>query len=570
MSVLLKRVEWYGNGGQDQVEVLNDVERIRFNKSAESKASTAEIYLKNPIDRVLVDGSNNRTVNKYVGDDFYIRFGEGDIVKIYVKYSSSGQDSINNGTNSPDLVMVAEVSEVECDSGDKKSSIRLTCVDKTFVVLNKLWSFDYSNSSFTSPQIIQDVIRQVSETTKIGSFDSSGNVASTRSDGYEIDARLMTGTTYQGLTAGDPPAYIQIRRPDNSVFPATRIAKVFKPAYEYIQELSSPEHTNTEAELDSTTTNPPCNRNYVFYIDENNRFHWFYPPDGVSMALSANILAADTTIPVDSLGSTIISNGIIQIESELITYTGISGNSFTGASRGAFNTIAVNHSANATVTTTITIIEGDASNGHKVNSFKLTIATFDVVNMVIFNAGKDMQGSGILNYFYDQNTRSKELKMVYRPWTEIARDMIKAELPTGEGGNNNLVKDNTTPGPFTYEGNFYDNASAYNLTTSWGATVTSDSNYNDSLRDYAAFNASSKGMQRSKALTKSRGSPRWKGTISMKGFKYTPNDLIRFTSYRCGIYNQDLRIKEVQHTIDGQGWFSTLTVEEDERTLSAK
>lgn len=62
-------------------------------------------------------------------------------------------------------------------------------------------------------------------------------------------------------------------------------------------------------------------------------------------ALSADIGAADTTIPVVSTAG-YAPHGSITIESETIYYAGITPTSFTGARRGAAGTTAAGHSAN--------------------------------------------------------------------------------------------------------------------------------------------------------------------------------------------------------------------------------
>ena len=51
-------------------------------------------------------------------------------------------------------------------------------------------------------------------------------------------------------------------------------------------------------------------------------------------SLSSNVGIADNTISVDSTTGFPDSYGLIEIDSEIITYTGITTNSFTGCSRG--------------------------------------------------------------------------------------------------------------------------------------------------------------------------------------------------------------------------------------------
>ena len=53
-----------------------------------------------------------------------------------------------------------------------------------------------------------------------------------------------------------------------------------------------------------------------------------------STSLSTNVGISDNTISVDSTTGFPDSYGLLEIDSEIITYTGITTNSFTGCSRG--------------------------------------------------------------------------------------------------------------------------------------------------------------------------------------------------------------------------------------------
>ena len=568
MSYLLQRIDWYGDGGSANPESFSDITKVNIKLGSDGTPSTAEITLVNPLDRKESDVY----LHKYVNKEQEIKFQEGDVVKIYLAYTDTNRE-ISTSSTSADLIMTAEITEFQVNVEMGKSTIKLSCTDKTFSMLCKLWAFNYdATSAMNAPEIIQDVIRNTCDegSQDAESFDDSGNKV--YNGIYTIDARLMTGTTYPG-TSGDPPAYIQTRRiGDNSVFPDVTIAKTFKPVYEFIKDLSTPESTNSEAEISGDSLK--VKRNMIYYIDYNNRFHWFYPEEAHTTTLDGTHTAVVTTIAlVDATGFPTI--GRVQIGAELIDYTGITTNNLTGCTRGVNNTTASAHDDLASVYSDLYIKEGDTSTGHTVYKFKLTKKTFDIVNMVIYNAGQDLYGSGILWYYYDTSTKSKDLKYVYKPWKWIASKLIEQELPATQNGNDNLVKDNTTPGPFTYAGNMYDEttgnyAAGAGITTAWGDVVTSDALYNTAVRNRAAFDDNSVGATKAEALCAKRGSPRWKGTIELKGERFTPGELITFTSASAGILNEELRIKSVTHNIEKTGWFTTLSVEEDERETQAQ
>lgn len=63
---------------------------------------------------------------------------------------------------------------------------------------------------------------------------------------------------------------------------------------------------------------------------------WESPTLGVSAVLTADVAVADTTINATTTGFT--SSGYIVIEAEIISYSGVTGTSFTGCVRGLFGT----------------------------------------------------------------------------------------------------------------------------------------------------------------------------------------------------------------------------------------
>ena len=77
--------------------------------------------------------------------------------------------------------------------------------------------------------------------------------------------------------------------------------------------------------------------------------------DGITATLSSAITDAVTTIPLSSVLN-MNSSGKVRINSEVITYTGISGNSLTGATRGADGTTAASHAQGDTVTNFVDMV----------------------------------------------------------------------------------------------------------------------------------------------------------------------------------------------------------------------
>ena len=541
MVHILTQCDWTGKLNERSVNSeLTGIEEMNITLSLEPKSNTCEITLKNPRTEVLSDTTS--AIHKHVYLNKTIQFNEGDTIKIYAKQLKVN-GTIDTTATSDDLIMSATLEEFTCKGTEKSTKIKLKCVDKTYSLLNMLWSYSYDTSTNkTTPEIIQSVIRSVTSQSSGGfKYDPSGNLV--KNGIYTVDARLKTAG---GL--------IEDTRQNGSAFPVATIAKTFKPAYEFIADLSSPEKTNTAAQLAAT---PIQKRSMIFYIDELNRFNWFYPKSRFVGTLNGAINNSVTTITLTD-ASSFPTSGRVYIDQETISYTGKSSNDLTGCTRGDNVTVAASHTSGSTVSSAINLVYGDTTSGYEVLELNLTKKTYDIVNMVIFNSGKDLYGSGTLWYYYNISTQDKSLKMVYKPWLDITTNLINEEIKAG-----NLVAN--AAGSFTFQEQRY-NAKAYGggFSTKFGVTVTDDTTYNNAIRNHASFNDNSVGLSMARNLTKRNGSPRWKGTITTRGYRYRPGDMCYVTALPFGLVNQELRIMRLTHNITRTGWTTSLVLEEDE------
>jgi len=471
MSILLKTIQFFNGDEEDSTPyIVSDDEKTNIKMSMGNKGSGMEIIIKNAYGEHILDGE--------------FRWKETDTVKVFLKYTDDPSYSIDTDATT-DLIMVAEIEEFEAEIGEKITSWKLKIVDKTYILLNQLWAKAYtrnevhdidgdSKTGWTPPEIIRNIIR-------ITTTDGKGS--------SEVKADFVSNG-----------GYIQDTRPDSSSFDTLRdelsIAKVFKPVYEWIEDLSSIERTNTDAEQAGTLI---AKRPYFFYVDENNNAHWEYP-------------------------STTSSNYEISV--------------------GATGPI------------------GGDSIYHELNSGKLKKAIFDIVNMVIFNAGDDFNGNGILDYYYDPTTGSNKLKPVYKPMTDIAEKWKKLEIYRGLDVAPVDYTLNNDTGKLIRDGRKYD--ATYSFKPIWAdasgdASIDNDNDLNESLR----IQSSKEGKTRASEITQKRANPRWKGTISLKGYKYALGNLITFNDSFHGISDALIRITDIQHSINKGGWYTTLTVEED-------
>src|SRR3990167_7932863 len=501
MSLLKTRLIWTPTDPAIPQQDIDDYVNITIKIGLQAKLNQMDAKLTNAI-------------GKYVGTDGNIQFQEGDSLKLYAKHKED-DSALDISPTSTDLIMSTELIEVEAETSDNSTSLTLKCADKTFTVLNNLWTSRYKTTDTDknqSPEIIKNILQNVSDSTGDGSFSISALF-----------------TTESG--------FIQATKSDGSPFPIISMSKVYKPVYEWLTDLS-----NTDNTVD--------NKTYVFYIDELNRFHWFYPKDAAQTVLTSALSAVATTANVSSTTG-FDSIGRIAIDAELMNYTGITATSFTGLTRGSAGTEATTHNINATVSDALRFIVGDTSTGNEVLNYKLTNKVFDVINFVIFNAGDDMNGVGISNYFFDPTSGSKTLKGTHRKFLKIAELMKEADRLAG-----NITRNADKS---------YNFPSVFPVTPAWNTTISVNSTieYNNEFRETAII----VGKNQAKKITSFRGEARWKGDIETKGRNYVVGNLINFTSEQTGIKEIDIRIKDLTHRFTKNGWFTSLSVEEDERKI---
>lgn len=456
MSLLRVKVIWYGSGGTDTGVELTQWTKLSVKK--EIKSSNNGLDLQIPIhfaeDDDLIDSEGELKIKLQ------------DVIKVYAKYVDDNSD-VDTSPTSTDLLITADVVAYKSTYDGKKRVWTLQCDDKTHLVLSRIWAKSYRmDENKTAPEIIKELVQRAS---------NLGNATAA------IDADFVS----EG-------GFIQDTRPDGSNFPVISVAKVWKPFYEWIDDLSQVQNLNDQTEIDDQTA--PADKSYVFYVDELNRFHWFYP----------NSLDVDFTQ-----------------DGSLIWYKNSS----------EINAREISH--------------------------KLEKSTFDNINMIIFKCGQDLNGVGILDYYYDVGTENKNLKMVFKPFTDVAernkRTMVNQETPS-------LVFDEDLK---DYD---YVAGTAYPVTPFWTSTTYSnDNDLNDAFRNYCK----QLGDVRAQKIVSRFGSPRWKGQITFQGYPFNGGELLTYSNTEVGIDSVNVRIKKVTHQIDKTSWTSTVDVEEDEESILA-
>ena len=149
-------------------------------------------------------------------------FQEDGLLEIYVDYNP-----IVGAVEQ--LLISGQVREVKWSITNNARQVKLGVADRTVRLLNNIWNATYENQPVN--QIVANIVEQ-----------ASGNT---------IDTSLVTSLNTSG-----------------SSFPSITYAKPNTPAFEMIKELSRADFVGED-------------RNYIFYVDQQNRLRWFYPSQDV-------------------------------------------------------------------------------------------------------------------------------------------------------------------------------------------------------------------------------------------------------------------------------------------------
>ena len=561
----LKRIEYISVNDKTNTELINDDITLNATKSTEIKNNILQITLRNnasQYDGTYIYGKN---VN---ADTYSLKYQEEDMFSLYLKHTNDGTD-YNDSTWATSDYLVGEfmLKEIGYNSSEADTRITLKCVDRAYTIFNIVFSYSYGiNTTWTAPGMLRNALRINAEAidTNIKTFTGTGNDSGVS---YQMDMRF----TSEG-------GYIEDMR--------------------RIRTDNNPDTYSYDAE---TTLNGALN-------------------------------SSDTTITVISTtgfeesGTLVISDGTT---TEHIKYTGITATTFTGCTRGIDDTGGQSHSDSTKVyqgfpeillskswkplfewvsdisQSSYTNYPDEVAEGgteyfnrafifwidkqnavHWMNAddqvdseiilgeedfkaMRLEKSVFDSVNFVIYNAGEDMYGNGILFYWYDENSDASGLKMRYQPMTEIVHNLVRNDI-----NNNNTSRDTTktqdelkqfpssypiTSWAFKEESNNFRNYIGSTARTS----LANDSEYNESLREAAKWT----GLVESQEITAKTSGLRYKGNIILKGQHFNPGDLVEVTDRVTGQVSQKVRVMNVRHTVNQNGWTTNLDVEEDEKVV---
>lgn len=314
MSVLLVKVLWYkvkdrnteavGDNIYESPSYVSDSVLLNSGKGLDIKNNILSLVLKNNLRAKTVDPDNNEFLqSRYVDKEGNLKFSEQDQVKVFAKYTNDGVDvgsaSWGNDPNSNPgntyLIGVYYVTEFNPIHSSTQTRITLKCADKAYVLFNRVLAKAFTETDgLTAPQMIQKIVRYCSQNP-----DGAGRYSGTSGDAgvtYDVDARLVSESNGGGT--GYVTDTRKSTREDGSsnpdtTFPTVSMAKVWKPIYEWIKDLSQIEVTNTQTELGDILV---YGRPFIFWVDPDNKFHWVYPSDTVDNTIT---VGTDTVYSVN-------------------------------------------------------------------------------------------------------------------------------------------------------------------------------------------------------------------------------------------------------------------------------
>jgi len=269
-----KKVVWFPNENPTVTgeDISNDIIELIVKRSKNIKTNQFMFKLRNT--KRNVEGSLfGRYIDTETGK---IRLLQDDRVNISIKRSTDGSAIDEN-----DFVMTGVIQKAEYQLEEGGYVLNVSGVDNSYIMLNKVWPKNYASAEI--PTIVQDVVQQLS-------FPSDGSVDPSDPTTFAIDAQLSGSSLPDDV---NKKYIVSVRKATNedgtvntdTTFPSRDITNFQKPGYIYLDMLSSPEFTNTDAELAGTEP-IVYSRQFIWWIDEQNRFHWFYPDEVIDATLT--------------------------------------------------------------------------------------------------------------------------------------------------------------------------------------------------------------------------------------------------------------------------------------------
>jgi hypothetical protein len=546
MGVLLKRLVWKSAGTSTEVTGLSpitDVIDITARKGLDVKNNIMDFSLKNP---------NSKYVNSSTG---LIRFQEDDEFELYVKLTTDASDIDTEWYNSNNLVGTYYLKEFEHLTSLNRHRINVTTIDKAYTIFNKVYARSYgfqSDTYWTAPGIFRSVTRSNTslDSSTLG-YAGTDNDSGSRfemetnfvSEGGNITDRRDEITQLNGAIS-DSDTTITV---DSTADFKDEGTLVIGTEHIYYSGKTSTTFTGCVRGIDDTTAESALDNATVYQGFPLVTLSKVWKPiyewlSELGQPLNTNY--ADEQV----------SGGTLKYDRSFLLWVDKDNKIYW-------------------VPTTDTVDTSLEIGTDEIFELGLEKAVFDSVNMVIYNVGTDMNGAGLTWYWFDRNTDTNDLKMRYQPMIDTIDQLLlewinyaNANTITLDANDSDELRrfPDSSEYPlsdwsFKQDSNNWRNLEGDSART----TLTSDSDFNESLREAALW----RGRSKAQNITARVGGLRYRGTITLNGAYYNPGDLVQITDSKTGLNQQLVRVIDVTQNIGKGQWSTTLEVEEDEEAL---
>lgn len=547
MSELNQKVVFENNFGSTLE--ITDCYDITINMGSEIKNNTATVKLANSVTNLFLDGTLKYRYTQGVSQSIFsvVKATQSDaiaedFIDIYANY-----EEVNPTTDIEDssyLLFSGTITKAEIEWSNSTNGMALTMRDRSQLILDALavpQGFKESDGE-NAPRLIQRIVRGATDgASNTYGYDESGNYVANAP--YRIDARLFSDSIVDsGTTDATPETNKLVDTGQNftsTVSIGDWVRNTDTEEYAYVVSVDS----DTELTL---TKDIMSSGSEGFQI--SNGFIQDKRPDGSGFPnIAFNFLTQPASKYISELSQISNTNDSDEQDSTLVVKRAVR---YYIDSKNRLHWYVPSNTPEYIMSAGQTAAISPDLIYHRIHKIKLTHSVDDVINFIIYKAGPDMDGVQISGFARAQFSGSPNKKDSLRVWEDISRWMKKQDAVDG-----NISKVNEDE---------YSYPTSYPVTPSWdsqGRSVANDSEYNTNFKEEAKRIA----FANCQAIFKQEASPKWKGSIELRGENINVGDLIQVTSQAHGIKNIKVRVNQITHSIKNNiGWITSLTVEEDE------
>lgn len=549
-------IQWTRTSAKTTPIQITDCISASINKSTEIQNNICNLTLKNA---VVFQASDNTVIGEYIEPTTkLIKFGEEDEIRVWATYLDNAAEVGTAWYDDNRLLGAFGIEEFQVQTMENSTRITLKAVDVAYLLFNKIHNFSYGIANkFTSPGIVRNCARLFCEKTggTVTPFQGTDQDIGTY---YAINALFVSEGGY--LTDYRSDASSTLNGGINGIVTTITVASTsaFESEGTLVIDTEHISYTSKNA-----TQFLDCTR----AIDDTG-----HPgsPGGDSHSNGATVYQGFPLILMSKIWKPLFEwiGELGQTENtNYLSETQEGGTLNYG--RAFIFWIDKNNAPHWVYpddTVDLTIVLSEEGK----RSFRLDKAVFDAINFIIYNCGEDMYGNGIIHYWFDETSDVASLKMRYQPMSKIVHTLMDDDLKKlTEADRKTTNQDKYKKFPldtkYPYIPSFLPLANKFRASLGQGAEtdVDNDTEYNNRLREACK----QMGLDEAKKITTKKSGLRYRGQIALKGTNINPGDLLQVTNPFVGLSTKLLRVTEVTHQINQNGFESVLDVEEDDKIL---